>query len=114
MPRRVVIFFSIGGMAEEIYVAFDKVLKRDIKRYIKQLRHIENGANLRSFVVDLVDRSLIEITLDETNGNQSQTAKILGVSRNTLNRKMKSFNLNQTPQKESLTRGKTAKSGKKV
>ena len=40
-----------------------------------------------------VERPLIELALQETNGNQMQAARLLGVNRNTLRKKIKEFNI---------------------
>ncbi len=41
--------------------------------------------------VELLERMLIERTLEKTGGNQLQAAKLLGIHRNTLRRKVESF-----------------------
>ncbi|MCA9472903.1 MAG: hypothetical protein MRJ96_05730 [Nitrospirales bacterium] len=40
-----------------------------------------------------VERPLIELALQETSGNQMQAARLLGVNRNTLRKKIKEFNI---------------------
>lgn len=44
-------------------------------------------------IIENVERTLIENTLTETNGNQSEASKILGLHRNTLLNKIKKFQL---------------------
>ncbi len=41
--------------------------------------------------VELLERMLIEQTLEKTGGNQLQAARLLGIHRNTLRRKVASF-----------------------
>jgi DNA-binding protein Fis len=73
--------------------AFEKVLKTDIRKYIDTLRKLENGGDLHGMVVSLVERSLLEVTLSETKGNQTEASHILGLNRNTLRRKLKEYQL---------------------
>jgi len=65
-------------------------------------------------VVELLERTLIERMLGRTGGNRSAASKLLGIHRNTLQRKMREYHLG-TPktrrkpvQRESRTRRKTA------
>ena len=90
--------------------AFDKVLRGDIKKYIAGIGKMENGGGLHSMVVSMVERSLLEVALTETNGNQTEAAHILGLNRNTLRRKMKEYAINQpTNGKEKPTAGKNGR-----
>ncbi|MBI4667321.1 MAG: hypothetical protein HY751_13035 [Nitrospinae bacterium] len=69
-------------------VCFETALRTDLKKFIKKLNHMENGCNLHSMIVNIVERSLLEITLEETGGNQTEAARVLGLNRNTLRRKI--------------------------
>lgn len=40
-------------------------------------------------VIDIVDRAVIDAALKHTRGNQSQAAKVLGINRNTLLKKIR-------------------------
>jgi DNA-binding protein Fis len=51
-----------------------------------------NGA-LHALVMGQVEKPLIAVVLQHTNGNQSQAAEILGINRNTLRKKIHEFNL---------------------
>jgi len=44
-------------------------------------------------VVELLERTLIEKTLERTGGNRSAASKLLGIHRNTLQRKMADYHL---------------------
>ncbi|MBF0169752.1 MAG: Fis family transcriptional regulator [Nitrospinae bacterium] len=89
--------------------AFDKVLRGDLRKYIARLGEIENGGGLHEMVVSMVERSLLEVTLDETKGNQTVAAHILGLNRNTLRRKMKEYDIDpaaaEKPRKKSPHNG---------
>lgn len=49
--------------------------------------------NLYNLVINEVERPLLESVLDFTKNNQSTAAKILGVSRGTLRKKMQQYDL---------------------
>ena len=48
---------------------------------------------LHGILVREIERPLIEVTLKRLKGNQVQVAKLLGVNRNTLRRKMTDLNI---------------------
>jgi DNA-binding NtrC family response regulator len=65
-------------------------------------------------VVELLERTLIEKTLERTGGNRSAASKMLGIHRNTLQRKMAEYHLGTQKARrkpvrmESRPRGKAA------
>ena len=69
--------------------SFDDVLKSDLRKYIGKIKKIENGGALYPLVIDIVEKSLLDVALTETAGNQTEASHILGVNRNTLRRKIK-------------------------
>ncbi len=52
-----------------------------------------NPDNLHQLFITTVEKSLIEEVLVETTGNQSQAARILGMTRNTLRSKMRLYKI---------------------
>lgn len=55
---------------------------------------LENkNAQLYKFMLEIVERPLIEMTLEKTDGNQKKAAKLLGINRNTLHSKIKKLNI---------------------
>ena len=40
-----------------------------------------------------VERALLEVVMQQTNGNQSRAAEVLGINRNTLRKKLKLYKL---------------------
>ena len=44
--------------------------------------------NLYDMVIDLVERPILEIVMARAHGNQSQAAQMLGMTRNTLRKKL--------------------------
>ncbi|MFW2332107.1 MAG: helix-turn-helix domain-containing protein [Nitrospinota bacterium] len=78
---------------EPVSLPFDKILRRDLKQHIGTLSDAGNGGKLHSMVISIVEKSLIEVTLTETAGNQSLASHLLGVNRNTLRRKIKEHSI---------------------
>lgn len=74
--------------------SFTEALKADLKDHIGDMRHVTNGAGLHSMVLSITEKSLIELALAETKGNQSEASKLLGLNRNTLRRKIGSLEIN--------------------
>ena len=49
--------------------------------------------NLHSIVMQEVERPLIDLTLSACKGSQTQAAKMLGLNRNTLRKKINDYNI---------------------
>lgn len=60
--------------------------------YFKQLDGQE-VVNLHALVISEVERPLLEAVLNHTKSNQSKAAKMLGLSRGTLRKKLASYQL---------------------
>ena len=54
---------------------------------------IHNDGNIYPLIVEEVERSIIKIVLEETNNNLYASAKMLGISRSTLYRKIVNLNI---------------------
>lgn len=67
-------------------------LEEKLKRYLKEMMKLET-CNLHDTVLSEVERSLIDIVLHETKGNQLKAAKTLGINRNTLRAKLKEYKI---------------------
>ena len=53
----------------------------------------QKNGHLFDLIVGGVEKPLVEIVLDETNGNQTKAANILGINRNTLRKKIKDYEI---------------------
>lgn len=73
-------------------LSLEEFLKTDLKKIIKSFGKNENG-NVYSLVVQEVEKTVISLVLIETNHNYLHASKILGISRSTLYRKIKSLGL---------------------
>ena len=67
-------------------------LKKTVKKYIKVMNNSGSG-HLYELVINGIEKPLLEMVLNETNGNQTQAANILGINRNTLRKKIQEYNL---------------------
>ena len=74
-------------------VSLDDFLRANLKKYIKGLNGLENGGGLHPMVICTVEKHLLEMVMDESGGNQSQAAHILGLNRNTLRRKLADYKI---------------------
>lgn len=63
-----------------------------LRRYMQKIVKLET-CNLYDTVLSEVERSLIDIILQETGGNQLKTARILGINRNTLRSKIRKYKI---------------------
>lgn len=67
-------------------------LEDKLEGFLNEMTKLEN-AHLYDTVISEVERALIGIVLKETQGNQVRAAKILGINRNTLFKKMKAYKI---------------------
>ena len=60
--------------------------------------------------VEILEKGMIERALTKTKQNQSEASKVLGIHRNTLQRKMTQFEIDgKHPRRKPVTRAKTAR-----
>ena len=74
-------------------ISLSECTQKVIDQYFDDLGEISHIENLYQYVIEEVEKPLIQSVLKATNGNKLKAAKILGVSRNTLNKKIKYFSL---------------------
>ncbi len=67
-------------------------VRESLQSYFTQLDG-QTPANLYGMVMAEVEKPLIEMVLQLTNGNQSKAAIIMGISRGTLRKKMAIYNI---------------------
>lgn len=84
--------------SKDIFGEFDdkfsikNFLESKIGNFLSDFSRIENS-NLYDTVVQEVEKALFSLVLAETGNNQLKAAKILGINRNTLSKKLKNYNL---------------------
>ena len=84
------------GITEHIDTSEGKPLKHHVKQAIERYFRELNGAQPASvydMVLREVERPLLEVVMQQTNGNQSRAAEVLGINRNTLRKKLKFYQL---------------------
>lgn len=67
-------------------------LVQTLDHYFNTLEE-EQACNLHEMVIQQVEKPLIEYVLTKAGGNQSKTACILGINRNTLRKKILQYNI---------------------
>ncbi len=68
-------------------LSFEEVVRRKLRVYFQQTPLLE-PCDLHEIVISQVEKPLIELTLEYTNGNQLKAAEMLGINRNTLRKKI--------------------------
>jgi Fis family transcriptional regulator len=63
-------------------------VRKVLKDYFKDLDGEEPCADMYDMVIGCVEKPLIEMVLEYASGNQTRTAELLGINRNTLRKKM--------------------------
>ncbi|MBS9779705.1 MAG: DNA-binding protein [Moraxellaceae bacterium] len=62
-------------------------------RHYFELLDGEQSTNLYQVILHEVEKPLLKVVLEQTGGNQSQSAKILGLNRGTLRKKLIQYGL---------------------
>ena len=73
-------------------VSLENLLEAKLVPLIKKM-NIDSMQGLHSIVMGRVEAPLIKLVLSETDGNQSKSASILGINRNTLAKKIKQYGI---------------------
>lgn len=87
----------IPAVEDELPIArfgLEELVRAKLRTFLGRIRgyHVED---LHSHVINQVERPLIELVLEQTRGNQLQAARILGINRNTLRKKIRALSIRQ-------------------
>ena len=82
-------------------LSLHELLKRDVKKMISGIGPNEQG-NIYPLIMQEIERSIINIVLEETKCNYLRAAKVLGISRSTLYRKIEVLNININSKKKMI------------
>ena len=83
---------STGAVANIKDEPLKEAVARALQNYFDRLEGF-TPANLYNMVLEEVEIPLLEIVLRFTRGNQSRAAILLGISRGTLRKKLKQYNI---------------------
>lgn len=70
-----------------------------VRKMVRSVGHAEAG-NIYPLLISQVEKSLIEIVLEEQAYNYFHTARVLGIGRSTLYRKMDTLQISPRPMEE--------------
>lgn len=75
-------------------VSLEKLVKSKLEFLFQQQRETQVELDdLHRLVLEQVERPLIELALRAHNGNQVKTARLLGINRNTLKKKIDTYKI---------------------
>jgi len=63
-----------------------------MNQYFEDLNGQE-PTNLHNFFINEVEKPFLKVVMERVNGNQTKAAAILGINRNTLRKKLKTYDL---------------------
>jgi two-component system nitrogen regulation response regulator GlnG len=87
MPRDLALATQEPAPAAYAEMSLEDVVRMKLQEYFSQTGEVQ-PSDLYSLIMERIERPLIELTLERTNGNQLQAATILGINRNTLRKKI--------------------------
>ena len=67
-----------------------EAVKNSLQQYFSQLNG-EEVSGIYEMVLQETERPLLEVVMREADGNQTQAAKMLGINRNTLRKKLSRY-----------------------
>lgn len=70
-----------------------KHVRKAVNDYFKDLDGEEPSCGVYDMVMCCAEKPLIETVLLQAEGNQTRTAELLGINRNTLRKKMQQYNI---------------------
>lgn len=65
----------------------EQAVRDSLERYFSDLGD-SKPRDILAMVINYVERPVLEIALEKTNGNQSKAAEVLGITRSTLRKKL--------------------------
>ncbi len=69
-----------------------QLLEKKFAVFVKKVK-LSNPKGLYALLISEVEKPIFNLALQETNGNQVKAARLLGVNRNTLRKKMQEFRI---------------------
>lgn len=69
-----------------------KCVQTSLRRYFKDMNG-EEPTNVYQMVISEIEKPLLEIVMEQAESNQTRAAKVLGINRNTLRKKLRQYQL---------------------
>lgn len=73
-------------------LGFDEYINAKLRDFVRRMK-LGAGSDLHPLIIKAVEKPLIALVLEETNGNQNQAAALLGLNRNTLRKKIQELKI---------------------
>ena len=73
--------------------SLSSVVKKEAKLFIKNMNGNGSRSNMHSLFLNDTERTLIETVLDSCKGNVTKSADFLGISRGTLIKRIKEYDI---------------------
>lgn len=70
----------------------EQCVREQLERYFLDLGDSE-ARDMLAMVIDAVERPVLQVALEQCQGNQSKAAQMLGITRSTLRKKLLAHNL---------------------
>ncbi len=102
MPRDLALATHDASAAAYDDLSLEEVVRLKLKEYFRQTREVEL-TNLYPLIMERIERPLIDLVLERTQGNQLKAAAMLGINRNTLHKKITQLKI--TPKRRSEESG---------
>lgn len=90
-------------------VGLASLVERQLARYINADRQVLPASGLYDRVMNEVERPLLRLVMNLVNGNKIQAAKVLGLNRNTLLKKLRQHGLEAPGKVETSLRNRQKK-----
>ena len=88
-----------------------QLLEKKFASFVKKIKH-SNNTGLYALLISEIEKPIFSLALQETNGNQVKAARLLGVNRNTIRKKMREFKITVVKKdKKDYLPAKAAKGG---
>ncbi|AEW44716.1 DNA-bending protein [Serratia symbiotica str. 'Cinara cedri'] len=84
---------TVNSQDQVIYRPLRDSVKQALKNYFAQL-HGQDVNDLYDLVLAEVEQPLLDIVMQYTRGNQTRAARMMGINRGTLRKKLKKYGMN--------------------
>lgn len=80
---------EMTSLRSDEIIRFEEVIKEYGNFFLGEYQ-----GHLYKHIVDMAEKAIMEVVLRDTSGNQLRAARILGINRNTLRKKIKNLGIN--------------------